>query len=141
MVASFNVNYFPPLQMQPTTIKPNELRQSLCCSIRISSVSFGLSPQNQDEVARKPKLFFLSTSSTTTTLQTASICCATSGAPTGTCTGRKKRSINIDSQNDQNEVFLLFFLHQQRKLLFAHYDCPNIVNFRCDAGEEVMIHH
>ena len=118
MAASFNVNYFPPLQMQPTTIKPNELRQSLCCSIRISSVSFGLSPQNLlktlncrsaagDEVARKPKLFFVSTSSTTTTLQTASICCATSGAPTGTCTGRKKRSINIDSQNDQNEVFLL----------------------------------
>ena len=63
MAASFNVNYFPPLQMQPTTIKPNELRQSLCCSIRISSVSFGLSPQNQDEVARKPKLFFVSTSS------------------------------------------------------------------------------
>ena len=66
MVASFNVNYFPPLQMQPTTIKPNELRQSLCCSLRISSVSFGLSPQNPlitlncrsaagDKVARKPK--------------------------------------------------------------------------------------
>jgi len=49
-----------------------------------------------DEVARKPKLFFVSTSSTTTTLQTASICYATSGTPTGTCTGRKKRSINID---------------------------------------------
>ena len=45
---------------------------------------------------RQPKLFFVSTSSTTSTLQTASICYATSGAPTGTCTGRKKRSINID---------------------------------------------
>ena len=96
MAASFNVNYFPPVQMQPTTIKQNELRQSLCCEIRISSVSFGLSPQNQDEVARKPKLFFVSTSSTTTTLQTASLCYATSGAPTGTCTGRKRRSINIE---------------------------------------------
>jgi len=122
MAASFNVNYFPPLQMQPTTIKPNELRQSPRCSLCTSSVSFGLSPQNLlktlncrsaagDEVARKPKLFFVSTSSTTTTLQTASICNATSGAPTGTCTGRKKRSINFVSQNDQNEVFLLFFLH------------------------------
>merc|ERR1712088_279011 len=49
-----------------------------------------------DEVARKPKLFFVSTSSTTTTLQTASLCYATSGAPTGTCTGRKRRSINIE---------------------------------------------
>merc|ERR1739848_777174 len=49
-----------------------------------------------DEVARKPKLFFVSTSSTTTTLQTASLCYATSGTPTGTCTGRKRRSINIE---------------------------------------------
>merc|ERR1711953_1165382 len=38
-----------------------------------------------DEVARKPKLFFVSTSSTTTTLQTASLCYATSGAPTCRC--------------------------------------------------------
>merc|ERR1712062_885808 len=45
-----------------------------------------------DEVARKPKLFFVSTSSTTTTLQTASLCYATSG----TRTGRKRRSINIE---------------------------------------------
>merc|ERR1712004_96909 len=49
-----------------------------------------------DEVARKPKLFFVSTSSTTTTLQTASLCYATSGAPSATCTGRKRRSINIE---------------------------------------------
>ena len=46
--------------------------------------------------ARKPKLFFVSTSSTTSTLQTSSICNATSGAPTSTCTGRRKRSINIE---------------------------------------------
>ena len=85
----------------------NELRQSPRCSLCISSVSFGLSPQNLlitlncrsaagDEVARKPKLFFVSTSSTTTTLQTASLCYATSGAPSATCTGRKRRSINIE---------------------------------------------
>ena len=85
----------------------NELRQSPRCSLCISSVSFGLSPQNPlitlncrsaagDEVARKPKLFFVSTSSTTTTLQTASLCYATSGTSIGTCTGRKRRSINIE---------------------------------------------
>ena len=85
----------------------NELRQSPRCSLCISSVSFGLSPQNLlitlncrsaagDEVARKPKLFFVSTSSTTSTLQTASVCYATSGTPSGTCTGRRKRSIKID---------------------------------------------
>merc|ERR1711902_75619 len=49
-----------------------------------------------DEVVRKPKLFFVSTSSTTTTLQTASLCYATSGTTIGTCTGRKRRSINIE---------------------------------------------
>merc|ERR1719288_300969 len=49
-----------------------------------------------DEVARQPKLFFVSTSSTTSTLQTASVCYATSGTPSGTCTGRRKRSIKID---------------------------------------------
>merc|ERR1719284_1003926 len=46
-----------------------------------------------DEVARKPKLFFVSTSSTTSTLQTQSICYVTSGTPT-TCTGRRRRSID-----------------------------------------------
>merc|ERR1712066_1228447 len=48
-----------------------------------------------DEVARKPKLFYVSTSATTSTLTTASVCYVTSGTPT-TCTGRKRRSIKID---------------------------------------------
>merc|ERR1712037_503906 len=39
-----------------------------------------------EEMARKPKLFFVSTSATTSTLQTASICYATSATVT-TCTG------------------------------------------------------
>merc|ERR1712056_129472 len=49
-----------------------------------------------DDVARKPRLFFVSTSSTTTTLQTQSICYVTSGTTITTCTGRKRRSIKID---------------------------------------------
>merc|ERR1719323_2652516 len=49
-----------------------------------------------DEVARKPRLFFVSTSSTTTTLQTQSICYITSGTTITTCTGRKRRSVKID---------------------------------------------
>merc|ERR1712140_151991 len=48
-----------------------------------------------DEVARKPRLFFVSTSSATTTLQTQSICYITSGTTITTCTG-KRRSIKID---------------------------------------------
>merc|ERR1712061_724026 len=47
-------------------------------------------------VARKPRLFLVSTSSTTTTLQTQSICYVTSGTTITTCTGRKRRSIKID---------------------------------------------
>merc|ERR550525_2063841 len=49
----------------------------------------------EDEVARKPKLFFVSTSATTTTLQTLSVCYYTSGSLT-TCTGRKRRAIDVD---------------------------------------------
>merc|ERR1712156_80046 len=45
-----------------------------------------------EEVARKPKLFFVSTSATTSTLQTASFCYVTLSAPT-TCLGRKRRAI------------------------------------------------
>ena len=50
----------------------------------------------EEEVARKPKLFFVSTSATTTTLQTLSICYVSSNVAPVTCTGRKRRSINID---------------------------------------------
>merc|ERR1711994_79295 len=49
----------------------------------------------EDEVARKPKLFFASTSATTTTLQTLSVCYYTSGSLT-TCTGRKRRAIDVE---------------------------------------------
>merc|ERR1711899_723552 len=49
-----------------------------------------------DDVARKPKLFYVSTSVTTSTLQTVSICYVTSGTTITTCTGRKRRSIKID---------------------------------------------
>merc|ERR1712062_353169 len=45
-----------------------------------------------EEVVRKPKLFFVSTSATTSTLQTASFCYVTKVTPT-VCTGRKRRAI------------------------------------------------
>ena len=48
-----------------------------------------------EEVVRKPKLFFVSTSATTSTLQTASLCWHSSASIT-TCTGRKKRTISLD---------------------------------------------
>ena len=94
------------LQRGQSSSHKNELCQSLCCSFSVGSVSFGLSPKivhdilnfrcaAGDDLARKPKLFYVSTSAQTTTLSTASVCYVTSGTPT-TCTGRKRRSIKID---------------------------------------------
>merc|ERR1712014_374732 len=51
---------------------------------------------SEDNVVRKPKLFFVSTSATTSTLQTASICYLSFTTLT-TCTGRKKRAIEMAS--------------------------------------------
>ena len=48
-----------------------------------------------EEVVRKPKLFFVSTSATTSTLQTLSICYVSSATPAA-CTGRKRRSISLE---------------------------------------------
>merc|ERR1712227_333799 len=56
-----------------------------------------------DDVARKPKLFFVSTSATTSTLQTASICYVSS-ATIATCTGRKRRTISLDGVAPEGAV-------------------------------------
>merc|ERR1712018_903004 len=49
------------------------------------------------QVERHPKLFFVSTSSTTSTIQTASVCYITTTTGfLGACTGRKRRAINFD---------------------------------------------
>merc|ERR1712210_432516 len=58
---------------------------------------FAVAASAEDEVARKPKLFFVSTSSTTTTLQTRSICYVTFTGISA-CGRRKKRAINTDGK-------------------------------------------
>merc|ERR1719411_2121284 len=63
-------------------------------TVSLLLVLFAVSASAEDEVARKPKLFFVSTSATTT-LQTLSICYVSSNAISA-CTGRKRRAINID---------------------------------------------
>ena len=81
----------------------DEHRQSPGCPIHSGSVSFNIVSLfdtvahrcAEDEVARKPKLFFVSTSATTTTLQTLSICYVSSSSVT-TCSGRKRRAITMD---------------------------------------------
>ena len=55
------------------------------------------------EMTRKPKLFFVSTSATTSTLQTASICYVSS-ATIATCTGRKRRTISLDGVEPEGAV-------------------------------------
>ena len=63
-------------------------------SVWAESVSWWLS-KSSTKVEREPKFFFVSTSSTTSTLQTARVCYVLSGTPT-TCTGKKLRLINTD---------------------------------------------
>merc|ERR1711862_132088 len=64
-------------------------------AVSLLVVLFAVAASAEEEVARKPKLFFVSTSATTTTLQTLSICFVSSNSIT-TCTGRKRRAINMD---------------------------------------------
>merc|ERR1712210_40424 len=56
-----------------------------------------------EEVARKPKLFFVSTSATTSTLQTASICYVSS-MTLNACGGRKRRSVSVDGMEPEGAV-------------------------------------
>merc|ERR1711990_1263034 len=56
-----------------------------------------------EEVVRKPKLFFVSTSATTSTLQTASVCYISS-ATIATCAGRKRRTISLDGMEPEGAV-------------------------------------
>merc|ERR1712152_33427 len=64
-------------------------------TVSLLVVLFAVAASAEEDVARKPKLFFVSTSATTTTLQTLSICYVSSNAISA-CTGRKRRAINID---------------------------------------------
>merc|ERR1711902_405820 len=64
-------------------------------TVSLLVVLFAVAVSAEEEVARKPKLFFVSTSATTTTLQTLSICYVSSSSVT-TCSGRKRRAITMD---------------------------------------------
>jgi len=57
-----------------------------------------------DDVVRKPKLFYVSTSATTSTLQTASICYISSKTALGTCAGRKRRTISLDGVDMEGKL-------------------------------------
>merc|ERR1712018_627407 len=77
--------------------------RSRCNQVRMSRVSvLGLfllaaAAGAKHQVERHPKLFFVSTSSTTSTIQTASVCYITTTTGfLGACTGRKRRAINFD---------------------------------------------
>ena len=79
-------------------------RNFCCCRVSTSplSVAYALSSlasnssywffRSGDDIVRKPRLFYVSTSSTTSTVSTASICfITTSAGPVTTCSGKRRR--------------------------------------------------
>merc|ERR1712243_277741 len=68
--------------------------KSLCLFIIIACGVLG-----SDEVVRKPRLFYVSTSSQLTTISTASVCFITSTTTVISCS-RKKRMITVDSETE-----------------------------------------
>merc|ERR1712018_223059 len=72
-----------------------EVRMSRVSVLGLFLLAAAASAKHQ--VERHPKLFFVSTSSTTSTIQTASVCYITTTTGfLGACTGRKRRAINFD---------------------------------------------
>merc|ERR1711997_402436 len=65
---------------------------------------FGSAVLSAEEEARKPKLFFVSTSATTSTLQTAFVCYVTSAANIPVCAGKKRRAISLDGMEPEGAV-------------------------------------
>merc|ERR1719288_200094 len=63
-------------------------------AVSLLVVLFAVAASAEEEVDRRPKLFFVSTSATTTTLQTLSACYVSSSS-IATCTGRRRRAINV----------------------------------------------
>merc|ERR1712203_674759 len=66
-------------------------------TVSLLVVLFAVAASAEDGVARKPKLFFVSTSVTTSTLNTGSICYVSS-TTIASCGRRKRRAINTDGK-------------------------------------------
>merc|ERR1712020_858309 len=78
-----------------------------------------------EEVVRKPKLFFVSTSATTSTLQTLSICYVSSATPAA-CTGRKRRSISLEPAESKS----------LDGMEASHAIQPSTINREVDGGQD-----
>ena len=61
-------------------------------------LSLAITAVSAADVARKPKLFYVSTSATTSTLSTHSICFISSKTALASCVGRKRRTLTLDGQ-------------------------------------------
>merc|ERR1712021_94803 len=53
---------------------------------------------SSENVVRKPKLFFVSTSATTSTISTSSVCYISTDKAPVACVGRKRRTITFDNK-------------------------------------------
>ena len=61
--------------------------------------------RGENQIARKPRLFYVSTSATTSTIFTADVCYVHSDAAKAiVCTGRRKRMITVDGRNGADIV-------------------------------------
>ena len=85
-------------------VLPSGPRHSGCVSIVTIIILYIFYTRTAEDVVRKPKLFFVSTSATTSTLQTASICYISSATALGTCAGRKRRTISLDGVDMEGKL-------------------------------------
>ena len=82
-----------------------------------------------EEVVRKPKLFFVSTSATTSTLQTLSICYVSTAAPSA-CSGRKRRSISLEPVESKRRSISLDEMEPEGAVQ------PSTINREVDGGQD-----
>ena len=85
-------------------VLPSGPRHCGCVSIVTIIILYIFYTRTAEDVVRKPKLFFVSTSATTSTLQTASICYISSATALGTCAGRKRRTISLDGVDMEGKL-------------------------------------
>merc|ERR1711923_285648 len=74
----------------------------LCCLACASALQLEDIADVKRAKSREPKLFFVSSSSTTSTISTHTICYKSTSTAVGTCGKRKKRTILVDTDDQED---------------------------------------
>merc|ERR1712102_93334 len=74
----------------------------LCCLACASALELEDIADVKRAKPREPKLFFVSSSSTTSTISTHTICYKSTSTAVGTCGKRKKRTILVDTDDQED---------------------------------------